>query len=356
MGIATEVYHIKYALGSNLMSVLHNVLPHLTIMLGPSQEFDSGSQIAFSEKLSLSDRYTLTSTSTQAKSDLTKTGSSSGQGSSDSSSSANASASDRGPTAPKLLVMTGMLDDLKQAKDLLSKIDIKPAQILYEVKVAELSASDETQLGIKWDTTKASTMISEANVGNGLNLGPLTRTSLSDIATVNLAALITNSPSKLLAKPSVAAVDGQRATVFMGNTYYYVSSEGSTSSGSQTITTASIDLGVTLSLTGRVSDDGYITLYLHPEVSDVLYWKDVTGGGQLPQTTSRFADTIIRVKDGETIAIGGLLQENMSETAYKTPFLGSLPLVGGLFRYSDKKLTKTDIVFVIKTSLINDKS
>jgi type II secretory pathway component GspD/PulD (secretin) len=142
----------------------------------------------------------------------------------------------------------------------------------------------------------------------------------------------------------------------MGNTYYYVSSEGSTSSGSQTITTASIDLGVTLSLTGRVSDDGYITLYLHPEVSDVLYWKDVTGGGQLPQTTSRFADTIIRVKDGETIAIGGLLQENMSETAYKTPFLGSLPLVGGLFRYSDKKLTKTDIVFVIKTSLINDKS
>jgi type II secretory pathway component GspD/PulD (secretin) len=348
----TATYRIKYAYGPNLISVLHSLIPKLMVITGPAQQFESGPQIKFtSGSNDLVDRYT-------------------------SPSAVKAGADKPGPdekvdiklTAPTLLVLSGRREDVTRALDVLSKIDVKPVQLLFEAKVVEVTNGDANKLGLNWDFSGFSTSFGEFTPldssgnavktstdypGQPLKFAPISRSRVPNMATVTLDALFKNDKAKLLARPNVAALDGQKASMFIGDTIKYVESITQTSTG-QNITTATINVGVILSLTGRASDDGYITLYLHPEVSSVTQWLAVPGGGSLPQLASRFADTVIRVKDGDTIALGGLIQENDITSIKKVPFLGDLPVLGNFFRDTNKTKNKSEVMFFIKTSLIAD--
>ena len=80
-------------------------------------------------------------------------------------------------------------------------------------------------------------------------------------------------------------------------------------------------------MTGKVNNDGYVTLNVHPEVSLVTLATAGAGGGQLPQISTREATTTVRVKDGDTIAIGGLISEQDIKNIQKVPLLGDLPVL-----------------------------
>ncbi len=352
----TSTYRIKYAFGPNLITVLHNLVPKLIVISGPGQQFDSGPAVNFSGSgagagNTLVDRYTVASAMPQGAV---------GDGYKDKA--------DAKLTAPTLLVLNGTRDDVTRALDLLSKIDVKPVQLLFEAKVTEINDTDQKQLGVNWDFSKFNTSFGEFTPldatgkpipgdtdfpGQVLKVGTISRSRIPTMASMTIDALINNGRAKLLARPNVAALDGQKATMFVGDTVNYVSSISQTATG-QNVTTASVNVGVILSLTGRASDDGYITLYLHPEVSQITQFLQVPGGGSLPQLSSRFADTVIRVKDGDTIAIGGLIQDNVNNSVNKVPILGDLPILGNFFKDVNKKKTRSEVVFFIKTSLIAD--
>ena len=337
----TSTYRVKYAYLPNLMSVLAELVPKLNVITGPSQQFETGGHITFtSDDNNETDRFT-----NPAGAPAGNTG------------SGPIGTVDKNLSAPTLLILTGTKDDITRALDILSKIDIKPTQLLFEAKVAEISENDEHDLGLNWDFTGATTTIGEAGSGTQpfKQFGAITRTPLSNFANVSLNALFTNGAATLLAKPDVAALDGQRASIFIGNTVNYVSSISQTTTG-EDVTTASVKVGVILGLTGRSSGDGYITLYLHPEVSSITNFLTVPGGGELPQLANRFIDTVIRVKDGDTIAIGGLIQTNDLSTVNKVPGLGDIPVFGSLFRDVKKTKERDEVIFFIKTSLIQDQT
>jgi type II secretory pathway component GspD/PulD (secretin) len=158
----------------------------------------------------------------------------------------------------------------------------------------------------------------------------------------------------LLANPNISGLDGQPAIAFIGDTVKYVIAIQQTPTG-QTIQTETASVGITLKVTGKASPDGTVTLYVHPEVSIIRDFLNVGGGISLPQISTRYVDTTVRVKDGETIAIGGLIREQDIENIRKVPFLGDLPFFGPLlFKNKQKTKTNSNLVIFITSRVIKE--
>src|SRR5262249_49866092 len=143
------------------------------------------------------------------------------------------------------------------------------------------------------------------------------------VATLN--AMITDKKAKLLANPSIMALNDQDASIFIGDTLRY--SVANAGTAGTTIQAFEVPLGLILLLRPRVSEDGNITLRVHPVVSTGFL-----ASNGLPQTSAREADTTVRIKDGDTIVIGGLIREEDIKQMQKVPLLGDLPVLGYLFR------------------------
>jgi type II secretory pathway component GspD/PulD (secretin) len=171
---------------------------------------------------------------------------------------------------------------------------------------------------------------------------------------VTLDALAKKGKSRVLANPNLSALDGQPAIAFIGDQIKYVIAVQQTQQG-QVIQTETATVGITLKVTGKASPDGTITLYVHPEVSAVTDYLNVGGGINLPQISTRFVDTTIRVKDGETIGIGGLIREQDVHNLQKVPILGDLPFFGKLlFTSKSDSKAKSNVVVLITAHLIKD--
>jgi type II secretory pathway component GspD/PulD (secretin) len=119
------------------------------------------------------------------------------------------------------------------------------------------------------------------------------------------------------------------------------------------VTPQAITVGVVLSATPQISADGIITLSLNPSVTEVIGNATSRLGDVVPRTSQRTTDTIVRVRDGETIVIAGLMQEKETTSGSSVPLLGSLPWVGNAFRSTQKVKTKADLVIMLTPTLIN---
>lgn len=352
---STVAYRVKYASIGDLINILASLDPSLVVTPGPGQGFTAKAPSAAASASSSSG----SSAGASGSGGSSPSGSSSGGGATGSSQSA--------ATGPSMLLLTGTDADIARAQQILAQVDVQPKQLLFDTKVVEMSNDAERQLGLTYDFSGAKTRIGEEtdNIADGqptlgdnsengriLSFGTFGRTAISDLVTVQLNALETNGKAKLLADPDISAIDGQPAQVFIGDEINYVSSITTSTTG-ENVTTATVQVGVIFRVTGRVDNDGYITLNIHPEVSSIAGWVTVPGGGQLPNVSTRYADTTIRVKDGDTIAIGGLIQQNDIENIQKVPILGDLPFFGQLFRYNDHSKQTDQVVFFLKTSIMN---
>jgi type II secretory pathway component GspD/PulD (secretin) len=340
----TTVYNIKYMAAKDLINTLNTVIPSVVVIEGPAPGFSLMAPTT-------ADAGGVTSTTTDYSSSA-------------SSSSAPASTTTVSTVggAGYTLILTGTDADIKRALDLLAEVDVQPAQISYDAKVTEINLNNQHNLGLNWSFTGANTTIGETSAGttapntvlgsagNIVRFGVIGRTPVSNLVNVSLDAVFNDSDTKVLADPNISAVDGQQAAVFIGDTVYYVSSITQTATG-PSVTTGQVSVGIKLFVAGKVSNDGYVTVNLHPEVSTISSWLAVPGGGQLPQISSREASTTVRVKDGDYIAIGGLINEQDVKTIQKVPGLGDIPFFGSLFRDTQNTHQRDEIVIFVKVSI-----
>lgn len=332
----TQVYNIRYASADDLQTELHRLVPGLIITPGPTEDF-----------------------SLKAPTTADAGGSSSSTAAYGAAPAATATVtpglSQNLPTRPNTtsLLLTGNQEDVARALTILREIDVQPKQIDYEAKITEIDLNDASNLGVKWDFSSASTSIGEQSVDKAFAFGTFARTPVSTLANVSIDALINNGHAKLLSNPNIAAVDGQPAAVFIGDSIRYIASITQTPTGTN-VTTDTVNVGIKLFVTGKVSDDGYITLNIHPEVSTISGYLSVPGGGQLPQISSREATTTVRVKDGDTIAIGGLISDSDIKNVRKVPFFGDLPFFGNLFRDSSTTHKRNEVMIFVKVSVMKD--
>ena len=114
------------------------------------------------------------------------------------------------------------------------------------------------------------------------------------------------------------------------------------------------DVGIRLEVTPSVNDQNEIVVIVHPEVTTLVGYDTITADIKAPHFTTREAHTEVRIKSGQTIAIGGLIKEEKITTNTKVPFLGDAPFIGKLFKHFDTTVNKTDLLFFVTVDVVSD--
>ncbi|MEW5866309.1 MAG: secretin N-terminal domain-containing protein [Bacillota bacterium] len=250
-------------------------------------------------------------------------------------------------SADNVLVVTGSPSTVERILADIAKIDRPAPQVMLEALVMEISSDSGKSLGMDWryegsggqtdPTVPASGFVdfvsgiwgTKYNVAGGL-----------EHIIASMKALIDSGKAEIHATPRVATVDGEPAEIFLGKDKYFTVTTGTNSDTTTRLET--LRTGISLKFTPRVSETGEILLKVEPEVSDTVETAD-----GLPLVNRRRVATSIRVKDGETIVIGGLKLKSEYEAKSKVPLLGDLPILGLLFSSTRKASTETEVVIFI---------
>lgn len=192
------------------------------------------------------------------------------------------------------------------------------------------------------------------------------------LQTSNFAALLTfletQGSVNVLSSPRVAAINNQKAVLKVGQDDFFVTniSATSTSTGAGTVTTPTITVqpffsGVALDVTPQIDDNNNIILHVHPQVSRVVEQTKVVDLGtlgtfKLPLASSSVneSDTIVRVQDGNIVAIGGLMRQETLSAGSQVPGLGDVPGLGQLFQQRNRRTTKSEIVILLKPTIVHN--
>jgi len=259
--------------------------------------------------------------------------------------------------ATNSLVVVDVPENIEKIKQVLAQIDVAPIQVLIEAKIVDIESKDFENLGTTINTTfdskgaaggilsnPAQSVVLATNLGgpssnltgNQIHITPKFKSLSLD---VQLDALIQKNRAHVLASPSIATLNGKEAKIIIGERFPYLQTTQTTVGNVQT-STQFVDVGTTLRVTPMVSPDGWITMKVHPEVSSVT--ASLTAG---PRISTREADATIRVRDNETIIIGGLINKIDDRTKSGVPFLRSIPILGWLFsnRSSDREDTELTV-------------
>jgi pilus assembly protein CpaC len=235
-----------------------------------------------------------------------------------------------------------------------------PMQVMLEVKVAEISKTLLSRLGVTVakHASSGSTrfdLLSRSNFfGQLLGAAALSRPS-GDFAQID--AQRDDGLIKLLAEPNIMAISGQEASFRAGGKIFIPVARRNDQTGGTTITLEEKEFGVGLKFKPTVLADNRINLRVAPEVSELQQtgtpFTTVDGTTSvLPSMTLRRAETTLQLNDGDTFMIAGLVQNNANATINRFPGLGDVPILGALFRSSEFKADKTELMFVITAHLV----
>jgi MSHA biogenesis protein MshL len=297
-----------------------------------------------------------------------------------------------------VIAVRAMPNELNDVAKFLAKIQSTVGrQVILEAKIIEVDLNNDYQAGVNWASllTHGSqsyfagqqspatfnanllaptgptvtvapgqnpvTSLVSSTLGGAFTLALQSR----DFATyVNLLQVQGNT--RVLSSPRVATLNNQKAVIKSGSDQFFVTNVTSNTVNSTAASTSSaIELtsffsGVALDVTPQIDDDGTVILHIHPTVSAVTAQNlSVTVAGQtdtLPLALSqiRESDSVVRARSGQVIVIGGLMTTQNSNTNYQTPFLGSIPVLGNLFKSKQTTGTKTELVILLKPIVVGD--
>jgi type IV pilus assembly protein PilQ len=234
------------------------------------------------------------------------------------------------------VVVTGSAEAQTTARSLLSNIDAPGRQVLFEVRVTDVKPID--------DTTNVGIQFGGTGFGAGASAQfpfAIAKSTIAVNAQIN--ALVQNGHAQILATPRIATLNNREATLLVGETYPIVTVNQQT--GFPTVT--NVNVGVQLRVTPTIGDGGTITAEFHPEYSEIIGFN-----ASFPIIANRKVDAVLRVRDGETIVLGGLFQETSSETIARLPFLGNIPILGTFFRNKATSRQRDEVVFFITPHLL----
>ena len=255
-----------------------------------------------------------------------------------------------------MLTVTASPEIIARIEEDIAKIDIPLKQVMIQAIVTDFSKGVTKELGInwewEWDNTKGINSTASGSAGMEDLLGTFTYATTGKLTRsilVKLNALIRTGEVKLRANPRIVTLDGQEASIFIGKEQYYSIVSGPVNYPYTTL--EAITAGITLKITPYVSENGDITVEIQPEVSDVTV--EATED-RLPAITKRQVNTKVRVKDGETVIIGGLTNQTEFERVTRVPVLGYIPIIGFFFKNKKKTVEETEVVIFITPSILPD--
>jgi type II secretory pathway component GspD/PulD (secretin) len=243
------------------------------------------------------------------------------------------------------LIIIGPAADVASAMRLLEQMDVAQPRVNIEAEIVEVNSTNFKDLGIRWifdDPDGPNLNIPFSfGAGTGLTFGRITRGDFG--FRVSLNALVTENKARILARPNISVLDNEDANVFIGDLIRFRGNVTQAPGIGSIQGTDTVPVGIALLVRPRVHTNGDVTLKVHPVVSAVT---DIVDG--LPQTSSREADTTVRLKAGDTFVIGGLQRDEDITELRKVPVLGDIPLLGQLFRARNRNHKQSEIVIVVR--------
>lgn len=253
-------------------------------------------------------------------------------------------------------------------------VDVPPAeaQILLKVKFASVDRNLSTQMGVNLFSTGAANSIGSVSTGQfsppsipSVTSGGRSATaSLSDALNLflfrpdlNLGATIrmleTRGLLEILAEPNVLAQNGKEASFLAGGEFPFPVVQGSTGGGAAAVTIQFREFGVRLNFLPTITPRGSISLRVSPEVSALDFTHGLSVNGfNVPAMTVRKLTTAVELNEGQSFAIGGLLDNRVTDSLEKIPFIGDLPVIGKFFQSKSRNKENTELLVIVTPELV----
>ncbi|MFL0796720.1 MAG: pilus (MSHA type) biogenesis protein MshL [Cellvibrionaceae bacterium] len=276
-----------------------------------------------------------------------------------------------------MVVIKAMPNELASVREFLERSELSvQRQVILETKILEVQLREGFEAGINWGQLVGSAawqMDVAPPEGTGLNLDYASEVFSSVIGVADITQLLglleTQGDVQVLSSPRISTVNNQKALIRVGADEFFVTgiSTNTTSNASSTTTTPEVEItsffsGIALDVTPQISENDEVILHIHPVVSDVTdQQKEFTIGGEsfslpLALRDIRESDSIVRARNGQVVVLGGLMQENSSNTGGERPGLGKVPLLGSLFKTRNRTSLKSELVILMRPIIVNEKS
>lgn len=258
------------------------------------------------------------------------------------------------------LVVKDTNDGINSMRALIEKIDIPVKQVMIEARIVNASESFSKEIGVQWGSTKGSStnpfstkaggptslsvdLGSAVGIGGGVSVGLL---SISDmLLDLTLNALKTEGRGEVISAPKVLTADKQKARISSGKQIPYKEA-----SASGAITTSFKEAALSLEATPNITPDGKISIQLNVRNADTT--GEYSAGE--PIIREDVVNTNVVLEDGQTVVLGGVFRDTLTNGERKVPFLGDLPGVGRLFKHDNKVTEKQEMLIFITPRLVND--
>ena len=234
----------------------------------------------------------------------------------------------------------------------------RPSQIRLEAQVIEVSSSNKKELGIEYGTKSSGDSDTKIDAQNTIYAGEDWNTRgwggwlVRHSSTINAAlkALITQGKARILSRPNISTLSGQKAKILIGGSIPIP-----TSNGNGNISIEWKEYGVKLNIEPVVDQMDKITSKVHAEISRLDYANGVTQNGfSVPALATREAEAVIHVSNGMSMIIGGLLNSEDGKTVSKIPLLGNIPILGEFFKHTSRTRDKRELIIIITPHLIGE--
>jgi general secretion pathway protein D len=263
------------------------------------------------------------------------------------------------------LMLRDTPDAVRMAERLVASLDVAEPEVMLEVEVLEISSSKLQDLGILYPTTATlaptplGTAIAGATRSSSLVLSDLSHQSSNTITitplSVTLNAMKQAGLTNTLASPRIRARNKEKAKVLIGSRLPVITNSVTPTAAGTPVVTGSVqylDVGLTLEVQPTVHLDSDVAIKINLEVSSLLKQIQTASGTIAYEIGTRNANTVLRLKDGETQILAGLIQDTDTRTANKIPGLGDIPVLGHLFGTHHTDREKDEIVLSITPRII----
>lgn len=274
------------------------------------------------------------------------------------------------------IIVTASKRDIEKIERYISELKkVLNRQVVIEARIVEVQLSEGLKYGIDWSALDFSSL-GQVTVGTS-NFAGVVSTDLPNfqigVSKWNfnglLQALQAQGEVRVLSNPRVNIMNGQTALLSVGRNVNFISrvetttstaSTGTVPTTTFTVQTSSVLSGIIIGIVPHINEHGEITMAVTPIVTDLVNLEDRVVGRvgentiqiSLPTIDLRELSTTVKVKDGNMVVIGGLIQNKDKLIDNQVPFLGNIPIIGYLFKSRDKQIEKTELIIMLKPVII----
>jgi hypothetical protein len=257
------------------------------------------------------------------------------------------------------IIVRGNEDDIAQLQSYINTFDVAPRQVQIKVEFISTQEGFDKDLGYEFNYQRG-TVFAGTQPGSFINSSaPVFLNYATGNIAMRLRAALTENNSKVVNAPILRTLNNQPASVFQSQTSYIFTPTTTGIAGAGVITTyqqTPIQAGTNLSIAPRINGDDTVTVYLAPNIGGFQGTSVSPTGQTIPNTFNQGISVVARVKNNETIVLGGFTSKTDNNTLRKVPILADLPIVGQFFRSFAKSRSNSELLIFVTPTIIEDDS